>query len=448
MVEQRRPTVLGLAMLLGAAAAAATAIAGPSLTRSAPARAAVEVLTVLVAARAAWLLFGRARASGGRGRDLTLAWAVGLFALVEGTASLLPTIVSPLQVDGDLLRAEAVARLLIAAVLAAAALAPVHIIDRAGRRTAYAMGSGLLAVAVALTLIVALSPANATAASPPAYLAAALLAVLAGAALAWRAVRDGSELDAWIAAAVVLLGGAHLDAGLGPVLAPDWLTTGDLLRCVAALTLLAGAVRQPGTYLGATARRAVAQERRRIARDLHDGLSQELAYIAAHAPLVAARSAEPAAAKIAEAAACALDESRIVIASLAQESREPLGLALARAAERIVARAGKVIRVDLQADVEVEQAVRSDLLRIVMEATTNAVRHSGASEVSLSLTGGEPLVLRIADDGVGFQPGGAGPELYSGFGLTSMQERAERAGGLLHVRSDPGRGTVVEVSIA
>jgi signal transduction histidine kinase len=382
--------VLGLVVLLGAAAVAASAIAGPPATHSAPARAAVETLTVLFAARAAWLLYGRAR-GGGRGRDLTLAWAVGLFAAVEATAGLLPAIVAPLQVDGDLLGADAGARLLIAA---------------------------------------------------------ALLAAVASAACARRAIRDDSELDAWLAGAAVLLGGASLDAGLGPVLAPGWIAAGDLLRCAAALTLLTGAVRQPGTYLSAAARRAVAQERRRIARDLHDGLAQELAYIAAHAPRVAARSDDPTAGRIAEAAACALDESRIVIASLAQESREPLGLALARAAERIVARAGKVIRVDLQADVEVEQAVRSDLLRIVMEATTNAVRHSGASEVSLSLTGGDALVLRIADDGVGFQPGGTGPQLYSGFGMSSMQERAERAGGLLRVLSHPGRGTVVEVSIA
>jgi signal transduction histidine kinase len=382
--------VLGLVVLLGAAAVAASAIAGPPATHSAPARAAVETLTVLFAARAAWLLYGRAR-GGGRCRDLTLAWAVGLFAAVEAAAGLLPAIVAPLQVDGDLLGADAGARLLIAA---------------------------------------------------------ALLAAVASAACARRAIRDDSELDAWLAGAAVLLGGASLDAGLGPVLAPGWIAAGDLLRCAAALTLLTGAVRQPGTYLSAAARRAVAQERRRIARDLHDGLAQELAYIAAHAPRVAARSDDPTAGRIAEAAACALDESRIVIASLAQESREPLGLALARAAERIVARAGKVIRVDLQADVEVEQAVRSDLLRIVMEATTNAVRHSGASEVSLSLTGGDALVLRIADDGVGFQPGGTGPQLYSGFGMSSMQERAERAGGLLRVLSHPGRGTVVEVSIA
>ena len=158
-------------MLLGAAAVTASAIAGPSATRSGAARAAVEVLTVLFAARAAWLLYGRAR-DGGRGRDLTLAWAVGLFALVEGTASLLPAIVSPLRVDADLLSADSVARLLIAAVLAAAALAPADLIDRAGRRTAYAMGSGLLAVALVLVLIVALAPTNTTATSPPAYVMA------------------------------------------------------------------------------------------------------------------------------------------------------------------------------------------------------------------------------------------------------------------------------------
>ena len=447
MIRQGRPIAPCLITLLGAAAVVACAIAGPAAVRSAPGRAAIEVLTVLCAARAAWLLWGRAQ-TGGRGRDLMLAWAVGLFALAEATASLLPAIVSPLQVDGDLLRADSAVRLLIAAILAAAALAPARLVDRAGRRTAYAMGSALLAIALVLALLVALAPAGPAPASPPAYLAAALLAAVAAAACARRAIRDGSELDAWLAGAAVLLGGAHLDAGLGPVLAPAWIATGDALRCAAALALLAGAVRQPGTYLGAAARRAVAQERRRIARDLHDGLAQELAYIAAHAPFVAARSDEPTAGRIAEAAACALDESRIVIASLAQESREPLGLALARAAERIVARAGKVIRVDLQADVEVEQAVRSDLLRIVMEATTNAVRHSGASEVSLSLTRDEALTLRIADDGVGFQSGGDGSQLYSGFGLTSMRERAERAGGLLHVSSAPGRGTVVEVSIA
>jgi signal transduction histidine kinase len=395
--------VIALVVLLGAAAAVVW-IDPPPLGASAPARAAVEMLTVLVAAFAACLILGRARA-GGRGRDLALASGVALFAIVEGGWSLLPAIASH-ESGGALLGAEAIARLLVAVVLVVAVLAPAPLVDHAGRRSGYAIGAGLLTR------------------------------------------NGGGELSAWIAAAVVLLGGAQLAAALGPVAAPDHVTTSVLLRSAAAIVLLAGALRQLGTYPSAIVRRAIAQERRRIARDLHDGLAQELAYIAAHAPRMAARSGDPVDAQLAEAAAFALDQSRLVIAALAHEPGEPLGPALARAAERIASRAGRVVRADLQAGVDVEPGVRGDLLRIVMEATTNAVRHSGASEVSLSLTGGEAVVLRIADDGVGFGVDDVAPRSYSGFGLTSMQERAERAGGRLRVRSRPGGGTEVEVRIA
>jgi signal transduction histidine kinase len=248
-----------------------------------------------------------------------------------------------------------------------------------------------------------------------------------------------------------------MDAGLVVLLGVIVATTVAVASSPASATALQAAPYLAAALLAAVAaaaftrravRRAVAEERRRIARDLHDGLAQELAYIAAHAPRLAARSGDPAAGRLAEAAACALDESRLAIASLAYERGEALGPALARAAERIASRAGGVVRLDLQAGVEVEHAVRRDLLRIVMEATTNAVRHGGASEVLLSLTGGEAVVLRIADDGVGFEPDGVAASLCSGFGLTSMQERAEHAGGRLCVRSDPGHGTVVEVRIA
>jgi signal transduction histidine kinase len=441
-------------VLLGGAAAAAIMVQHPAASQNAPAAAAVQTTTVLVAALAACLLYGRARA-GGRGRDLALAWGVGLFATVQAVLSLLPTVVSQ-QADGVLLGADAVARLLIAVVLAVAALAPARLIDRAGRRMAYALGAGLLAILTALIVLVALHRVSASealaAVNPPAgqaatYLAAVFVAIVAGAAFAVRAVREGGELAAWLAVAVLLLAGGQLEAALNPVLTPQSMTTGDLLGCAAALMLLAGALRQRGAYPSAAARRAVAAERRRIARDLHDGLAQELAYIAAHTPRLAAASDDPAATRLAEAAASALDESRLAIASLAHEPEEPLGPALARAAEQIASRAGGVVRVDLQDGVEVEPAVRSDLLRIVREATTNAVRHGGASEVLVSLTGGETVVLRIADDGVGFQQDG-GDGSYSGFGLTSMRERAERAGGRLRVRSDPGCGTVIEVRIA
>jgi signal transduction histidine kinase len=382
--------VMALAVLLGAAVAVIP-IDPPLPGQSAPARAAVETLTVLVAALAACLLCGRARASS-HGRDSALAGGVALFAVVEADCSLLPAIATH-EPGGALLAAAAIGHAVAVALLAVAVLAPSRLLNRTGRN-------------------------------------------------------GGGELDAWIAAAVVLLGGAQLAAAAGPVVAPDHLATADLLRSAAAIALLAGALRQLGTYPSAIMRRAVAQERRRIAQDLHDGLAQELAYIAANAPRMATRSGDPVAAGLAEAAAFALDQSRLVIAALAQEPGEPLGPALAHAAERIATRAGRVVRADLQAGVDVEPAVRGDLLRIVMEATTNAVRHSGASEVSLSLTGGETVVVRIADDGVGFTPEEVAPRSHSGLGLKGMQERAERAGGQLRVRSRPGDGTVVEVRIA
>ena len=199
---------------------------------------------------------------------------------------------------------------------------------------------------------------------------------------------------------------------------------------------------------GAAVRRAVAEERRRIARDLHDGLSQELAYIAAHAPGFAARAGDPEAERIAEAATSALHESRLVLSSLTQEPRAPLGRSLAQAAERIAQREGTAVELDIQEGVDVEPAVQDELVRIVREATTNAVRHGGSSRVSLSLTDVDELVLKIADDGSGFPRDDVARMPGSGFGLTSMKERAAHVGGALSVHSDPGRGTVVEVRIA
>lgn len=439
MVTTQRTLVVGLTLLLGGGAAGVIASAPPPVVQDAAARAAVEASTILLAALATCLLFGRARGGGG-GRDLVIAWSVASFAIVEATASLRAVIAAQ-----DPSGADATAWLLVAGTMAVAAVAPGDLVGRAGRRTSYALAAGL--VALALVLLTNLSGPLAGSGWAP-YLVAAVAAAAAAVGFAGRAVRDGDELQAWIAAAALLLAGAQLSAAAHAIPAPDWITVGDLLRGAAALVLLAGSLRQIGTYPSPATRRALAQERRRIARDLHDGLAQELAYVAAHAPRLAARSEDPLAARIAEAAQCALDESRLAMTSLSAEPAESLGRALTRAAERIAWRAGGVVRADLQEGVEVEPAVRSDLVRIVREATTNAVRHGGACEVSLSLTAGDALVLQIADDGVGFRPDGVAAASSSGFGLSSMRERAERAGGCLRVDSDPERGTVVEVRIA
>ena len=82
------------------------------------------------------------------------------------------------------------------------------------------------------------------------------------------------------------------------------------------------------------------------------------------------------------------------------------------------------------------------MVRIVREAVANAARHGGARHVDLGLDGPEPLVLRIGDDGHGFDLEDLNG---AGFGLTSMGERAAQLGGTLHIDSAPGAGTRIEI---
>lgn len=274
-----------------------------------------------------------------------------------------------------------------------------------------------------------------------------VLAVLAAAAV--RAARARSLDDgpaAALAGAAVLWGASQLDALLHGTDGLEVLTAGDALRSLASLALLAGALMQTRRHPSGQVRRAVTAERRRIARELHDGLAQDLAYIAAHSSTAAARRADPTTARLAEAALSALDESRVAIAGLVHPAGDSIGPALIRTAERIADRGGSTVSVDLERDIRVSPEVHAELLRIVQEATNNAVLHGGASEISLTLTGDPCVTLRIADDGGGFTPATA--DAAAGFGLASMRERAERAGGHLSVQSHPGRGTVIEVRLA
>ena len=85
------------------------------------------------------------------------------------------------------------------------------------------------------------------------------------------------------------------------------------------------------------------------------------------------------------------------------------------------------------------------LFRIVQEGLRNAIKHSGAEEVSVHLAGGPAeLALTIADNGAGFEPN---IEEREGLGLVSMRERLEPVAGTLRIRSRPGGGTRIEVTV-
>jgi signal transduction histidine kinase len=191
-----------------------------------------------------------------------------------------------------------------------------------------------------------------------------------------------------------------------------------------------------------TVQRAVADDRRRMARDLHDGLAQDLAFISLESRRLAERG-EEVGGDLAEAADRALREVRNAIEHLAHTSEKPLHEAVTETAAELTARSNATLEVDVDPRVELAPEPRENLLRIVREAVFNGLRHGGATKVAVKLSRGPELQLSVADNGDGFDP--AAPQRTGSFGLVSMSERAHSLGGKLRLRSEPGGGTNVEV---
>jgi signal transduction histidine kinase len=96
-------------------------------------------------------------------------------------------------------------------------------------------------------------------------------------------------------------------------------------------------------------------------------------------------------------------------------------------------------------DDHLQAEVRQDLLRIAQEAISDAVRHAKSTTISVSLSAGpQKMTLEVADDGSGLE---LAPESSQGFGLANMRARARRLGGSLRIRTRPGRGTSILVTI-
>jgi signal transduction histidine kinase len=269
------------------------------------------------------------------------------------------------------------------------------------------------------------------------------LHVLAAIGFVRRAESSGDELIGWFALAAPFGAAASANYFLFPSLYPGWIYTADVFRLGFYAMLAVGAAREIAAWQQQLVEATAVGERRRIARDLHDGLAQELAFIVGQTRSLVEKSGEEGPfAHIAAAAERALDESRTAIAALSRSNDDPLDVVLAQAAEDVAARTGAQIRFDLESGIQVEPDVREDLARIVREAVSNAARHGRASTVTVRLSKDAGIRLSVIDDGKGFDP--AAPR-RRGFGLTSMRERAEMRGATVVVESKPGEGTKVEV---
>jgi signal transduction histidine kinase len=195
---------------------------------------------------------------------------------------------------------------------------------------------------------------------------------------------------------------------------------------------------------------SVLEERARLARELHDAVSQKLFSIrvkARAASMLATRDAERAVTEMQSVAGLAGDahaELRAVIDGLDPPQIAEGGLAESLRRYARLAGTAHGVKVVFMADDLPELGPRRDgaLYRIATEALHNALRHAGAAEVRMSVCAvGCRVTLEVSDDGSGFVPGLP----TSGVGLASMRDRAAAAGGTLDIRSAPERGTTVRL---
>jgi signal transduction histidine kinase len=255
------------------------------------------------------------------------------------------------------------------------------------------------------------------------------------------------DLSRWLAVACIFGATARLNYIAYPSLERTSLYSGDLFRLGFYIALLIGAAREIASYWASNVEAAQLEERRRIARDLHDGLAQEIAFIGRNAILLRDETPDPELVdRIAAAAERARLESRSVIKALTARLDQPLDRALVAAAQEAEIRYGASVSVKTPQLVIVPPARREALLRIATEAIANAARHSGTSEVRVELERlDNATLLRITDRGRGFDLSAGRSK--TGFGLISMRERAEAIGGRFEIQSRPGWGTQVEVVI-
>ncbi|GAA4018939.1 GAF domain-containing sensor histidine kinase [Streptomyces sp. NBC_01352] len=199
----------------------------------------------------------------------------------------------------------------------------------------------------------------------------------------------------------------------------------------------------------------IAEERSRLAHELHDAVSQKLFSLRLTAQAAAALvDRDPSRAKgelqqVAVLAAEAADELRAAVVELRPAALDEDGLvATLRTHIQVLDRAHAARVTFVGRGVRALPAAQEEaVLRVAQEALHNALRHSGAEHVDVTLDRrGGGAVLRVTDDGGGFDPQGirrAGRHL----GLVSMRDRASGVGGALTVESAPGKGTTIELEV-
>jgi signal transduction histidine kinase len=241
---------------------------------------------------------------------------------------------------------------------------------------------------------------------------------------------------------------------------PQFFSEEDVARLGEVASLLAGIVENAVLYDRLATREADLErsaagmielqelDRRRIAADIHDGISQRLVSTYYHLQAARTLSSDEAVTRQLEAAESlvsdALGEARRAIVGLRPVVLDDLGLGAALTSLATSLGGPAEVEVDLDDGCRAAPHVETALYRIAQEALQNVVKHAGARHVAVRLHNeGDTVELVVTDDGVGYDTVVTGsPDSY---GLTGMRERAALVGAQLQLRSSPGGGTAVIV---
>jgi len=267
------------------------------------------------------------------------------------------------------------------------------------------------------------------------------LVALVGFGLRFR--NYGDDLYRWLGLATTLALFAELHYVFTPVVSSSFVSQGDFLRLTSYGVLMTGVWR---AMRFAEFGRAVAEERARVAREIHDGLAQYLFTISTHASMLEAGTAtDRTVAQIKLAAAMAQQEARFAILALSSASgTAPFDIALRRYVDVLTADGALDVELEVDPGLSLAPDEQIEVFRIVQEGLANVRKHAGADRawVLIGQRGPERMVV-VRDDGAGFEsdrdPGGQG--------LKNLRDRAAAIGGVFSLRSTPGQGTAVEVTL-
>jgi len=274
--------------------------------------------------------------------------------------------------------------------------------------------------------------------------AQALLNLLAVVGFGLRFREKGEDLDRWLGLGATLMLFASLHYLFTPLLSSDYVSQGDFLRVIAYGVLMVGAWR---AIRFAEFGRAVAEERARVAREIHDGLAQYLFAVATHATMLEtvgeARRVETIA-NLKEATIAAQQEARFAVLALSSASgTAPFDAALRRYIDFLTADGELEVELDIDPDVWLAPDEQIEVFRIVQEGLGNVRKHANATRAEVVIgerIDGERFVT-IRDDGEGFD----GQSAAAGQGLKNIRSRAESIEGGFTLTSKPGLGTALEV---